>query len=648
MKSASKYLPKAKSEALTIPRREAVCLVLLVLLTVGWFTGGREPIALLFNAILTVILFGYWLLSGPKKSSVAALPLILRIGLIGLVAVVCASWIWSINRYATVIMMLSFVSAAAIFIVARDVLADKTARQFWQVLFLTGAAVLAVLGLYYFFAGNYDRVISLFYWPNPLAAYLGVATILALFGYKNGGHKAYFALAVLFLATTILTFSRAGWLCLLLAVIFVIATAKDKKLWAKNVLLCLIVAAVLASGLALLRNKVFHHGNVNLSARVSEIGGSANTSTSDRVNYWRGARDIYADHMWLGVGAGGFASIYPRYQRQVVSATSDPHNFYLQVLSELGLLGFVFLAMIVIGLIQLLVTAVKEGDETKLIYGAALGLMLLHAGLDFDFRYPTMVFLAAVLMAIFTTGPVKKQRPQQMWVKITQIALLVGLLGLVYVAIINFRVENTHENLDASLAPMLSKDDMQAGYTTIEQAKLRNPNYLADAGAFYYMLAANDKSGKTSFDTAERLARAGIAADRYNARHYYLLANVFLARHQTDAAIDYFKKSIELDPLNNPQYYAQLADVYIQKGQLPEARQLIDSITKLYTDKVITNRSGVVQLKSRLAVLYNQKAIIEYREGNKDAAAEAVARALQLAPNYQDAKDLSAKIQAEK
>lgn len=633
------------STAVTLPRREAICLILLILLTVGWFSGGREPIILLASSIFSLIMFAFWFLTRPKKTKLAPLQKILMIGLIGLVVTMVLSIIWSVNRYSSIMMSATFVSAAAAFIVARDVLAGKTGRQFWQALFVFSATIIATIGLYYFFAGNYDRVISLFYWPNPLAIYLGVATLIALLGYKESQNKLFFVAAVILLAAGILTFSRAAAISLALATVAIIVFNPDRKVWLRNVIVCLVLAILVAGGAALMRARVFNHGNIKLSERVSQTASSSNTSVSDRLNYWRGARDIYSEKFITGSGAGAFGSVYPRVQRQVVSATVDPHNFYLQVLSELGMIGFSFVLLIVIGVIRLVIRAIKDRQQVQLVYGFGLVALLLHLGVDMDFRFPTLVFLAAILLAVLSSSKQSSERTSKLALTLAYLVLLLGLVAAAVVNYQNYQVETTKEAIDASIAPVTAGTEMRDNYDVILSSPVKNPDYLADAGIYYYSLAANDKSGKTSYDRAEQLARAGIAAERTDARHYFLLANIFLARGQTDQATEYFKKTIELDPLNNPQYYTAMADLYLKQNKPSQAKSTIDSVLRLYTPTVIANRSAALQLKNRLAILYNLKAIILFQEGNKPSALEQVKKALELAPNYQDAKLLQEKIQ---
>jgi hypothetical protein len=118
-------------------------------------------------------------------------------------------------------------------------------------------------------------------------------------------------------------------------------------------------------------------------------------SSKTRIEHWRVAWKDFAEHPWLGSGAG-------TYERQWLlhrpggSVARDAHSLYLETLAELGVVG---LALLVLALGVPLVAAVK-GRRHGLV-PAALGAYvayLVHAGLDWDWEMPA-VTLAALFCA---------------------------------------------------------------------------------------------------------------------------------------------------------------------------------------------------------------------------------------------------------
>jgi O-antigen ligase len=67
---------------------------------------------------------------------------------------------------------------------------------------------------------------------------------------------------------------------------------------------------------------------------------SDNWAIVERMAHWQAGWYMFLDHPWLGVGAGNYAQAYPSYY---VSSWVEPlghaHNYYLNMLAELGVVG---------------------------------------------------------------------------------------------------------------------------------------------------------------------------------------------------------------------------------------------------------------------------------------------------------------------
>ena len=68
---------------------------------------------------------------------------------------------------------------------------------------------------------------------------------------------------------------------------------------------------------------------------------SDNWAVVERMAHWQAGWYMFLDHSWLGVGAGNYANAYPDYS---VGMWREPlghaHNYYLNMLAELGVVGF--------------------------------------------------------------------------------------------------------------------------------------------------------------------------------------------------------------------------------------------------------------------------------------------------------------------
>jgi O-antigen ligase len=71
-----------------------------------------------------------------------------------------------------------------------------------------------------------------------------------------------------------------------------------------------------------------------------------------RPDLWAISIEMYRDHPWVGLGAGNFVDVEPRYATRdidlrrvdlIVDTPKGAHNSYLQTLTELGIVGFLLL-----------------------------------------------------------------------------------------------------------------------------------------------------------------------------------------------------------------------------------------------------------------------------------------------------------------
>ena len=124
------------------------------------------------------------------------------------------------------------------------------------------------------------------------------------------------------------------------------------------------------------------------------------TSDNGRVLHWRVAADAFAAHPLLGTGAGTYRLSWEQ-RREATFQVNDGHSLYLEVLSELGVPGLVFLVValgtVLAGGVRRLAGAERHAHAAVLAAGLVL---LIHAGVDWDWEMP------AVFLWFFAAGGV--------------------------------------------------------------------------------------------------------------------------------------------------------------------------------------------------------------------------------------------------
>jgi O-antigen ligase len=151
-------------------------------------------------------------------------------------------------------------------------------------------------------------------------------------------------------------------------------------------------------------------------ARVTALSAGGGTGRSD---LWAVALDVFRAHPLLGIGAGNFPLIEPSYAFHnrnlprfdlVVDTPKVVHNTYLNVLVELGVVGFILFALVILGAFAAAFRAVRLNAQTGewemevLARGIIIGAIgMLAAFVFFSAQYEKQLPLLIALLASLST-----------------------------------------------------------------------------------------------------------------------------------------------------------------------------------------------------------------------------------------------------
>jgi O-antigen ligase len=131
-----------------------------------------------------------------------------------------------------------------------------------------------------------------------------------------------------------------------------------------------------------------------LIARFSDLAKTDEVSADTRLQIWRDTAGLIKDYPILGCGLGGYYSSFLRYKTAAPMNTVDyAHNDYLQVLAEMGALGFVTGLLFVLRVLQRAIRGARYAQSIDTRYlaiacTASMTAMLLHSIVDFDMYVP--------------------------------------------------------------------------------------------------------------------------------------------------------------------------------------------------------------------------------------------------------------------
>jgi O-antigen ligase len=130
---------------------------------------------------------------------------------------------------------------------------------------------------------------------------------------------------------------------------------------------------------------------VGFPLRQSDV----NQSIFNRVPEWNGALNLFYSRPCLGWGGGTFSlalnPIKPPPMESVTLVAATPHNFFLLILSETGILGCLAWATLAYACGRLLMRAnVRAEDQGPLLFSITLGLaaVLVHNLVDYSLAVP--------------------------------------------------------------------------------------------------------------------------------------------------------------------------------------------------------------------------------------------------------------------
>ncbi|ARP70295.1 hypothetical protein LK07_11445 [Streptomyces pluripotens] len=207
-----------------------------------------------------------------------------------------------------------------------------------------------------------------------------------------------------------LSFSRGAWIATATTLTLQLALAglrRALKVGAAVVAACVVLVGGLGVGTAMLQERI---------DSITQVTDAPDQSVTDRYTMWAAAADMWRARPLTGVGMKGFPEYRDGYASLALSSGGDiegagaafhrqpllsPHNMYLLVLGEQGLIG---LLCLVGGWLALLVCSLRGLWRARAVGGRGLDCALVACGLLVwqlvDFVYADIGGPSTVLTAV--------------------------------------------------------------------------------------------------------------------------------------------------------------------------------------------------------------------------------------------------------
>jgi hypothetical protein len=228
----------------------------------------------------------------------------------------------------------------------------------------------------------------------------------------------------------------------------------------------------------------------NDPSRLTSVG-------SVRARYWKESLQIFGDHPWVGVGAGGYATVRTRYRNDVLDVRHS-HGYVVQTLADLGLIGLALslLALAAWAVAAARATGLRRADRGRPFTPERIGLLTLvavvvvfgvHSFVDWTWFVPGNAVVALVCAGwVAGRGPLRRNaaatpepglalRPRE-WLADRPRA--VAAAGAVAIAlVVAWAAWQPLRSLNASNDGLaaLERNDLAAARADAEAARRRDP-----------------------------------------------------------------------------------------------------------------------------------------------------------------------------
>ena len=281
---------------------------------------------------------------------------------------------------------------------------------------------------------------------EPFAVSVPIFTILAISLHKWRAALLCGLAALLAWLTTLQSLERAPIVGLTAGLILLVAGMIARKAWRPRPVRALLFLA------ALVATTVAQSFTTSSSiSRFQELKG-ADASTQVRLLVWGIGLEMFREHPLRGVGANNYELAYPAARAQFSARHPDSslvgsqedliaqraHNEYIQILAELGLIGFAFFVLFCAALIWLALKALRSAHN-PLALGAVCSLTtfaISSGASSVSFRWlgsGLLFFFASAITFRFASVPAEQAKS---WTVFPALGRSITASGLVLATVI--------------------------------------------------------------------------------------------------------------------------------------------------------------------------------------------------------------------
>jgi hypothetical protein len=289
--------------------------------------------------------------------------------------------------------------------------------------------------------------------------------------------------------------------------------------------------------------KVSHAWNEfkNSGGSPTGAGRFGSFSSSGRWDYWKQAVAEFESAPVVGKGSGSYEVWWAQHRGTNGGFVRDAHSLYLELLAELGIVGFALLVgffawIVIVGLIRY--SSATQSHRSQLAAAmAGCVAFLVGAGFDWSWEIAVIPISFLLLASVIVTAGDRSRRgaPPVKFRVVACVAVIVGMVA------IGLPLATAH-SLQASQAAA-REGNFEAALHNADDAQSVEPFAAAPR---LQLALVQERLGNLA--AAERAAHAAVAREPYEWRSWVILSRLQAERGKVSASIDSYRKARSLNP----------------------------------------------------------------------------------------------------
>lgn len=409
------------------------------------------------------------------------------------------------------------------------------------------------------------RIDVLFGHKNILSGAMLLLAVHSVSGWSVFGKKTRLFLIVILANTVAILLLLQARSVLLGGIVCLIVGAftmrKQFQLWYKPALGIFLLGAVLT---VLMYSKGSDRSLITEKYKVSKIGGKS-SSGLERIFIWKNTLDMISDHPVFGVGLGNWKRDFPKYGVSNSRAENGyinflrPHNDYLWIIAEMGVLGLASILAFIIVLISSFSKYWSGENKMKLL--PVLAFMIISV---FSFPSERALLLTLLILAL-PVGSMKSYIVP----KIAIGGMTVLVLGAVLLLINRLQGDIYAEELIVAHSKGRSKKMLELSQLCEDKGYVLDDN--GTAIAFYQGVAFSD------LNQNEKALKSFVKAKKYAPYHVHVLNNLagtYYRLNEVDSCKKHYEIALKISPYFD-EVLINYAAILFNEGDVKRAYELI-------------------------------------------------------------------------